>query len=176
GLLVNIPASDDFGMQEMNEAVDFLQEQVHEDANIIVGLVHDSTIKDEVSITVIATGFGDSLNDEEQEGAEMMVNLPVDGPRASADQPLNSLANGVAGVAPVLPDDAELAGPDQHSDFSMEPGEGEATLDLAEDLHGATKLDPAPAADVAPARSESRSLDIPAYLRRWKERAQRPNR
>lgn len=176
GLLVNITASDDFGMQEMNEAVDFLQEQVHEDANIIVGLVHDSTIKDEVSITVIATGFGDSLTDEEQEGADMLVNLPGDGPRASADQPLNSLANGVTGVAPLLADDAELAGPDQHSDFSMEPGEGEAILDQAEDLHGATRLDPAPDTDAAPARSEPRSLDIPAYLRRWKERAQRPNR
>ncbi len=58
----------------------------------------------------------------------------------------------------------------------MEPGEGEATLDQAENQYGAPEIDPAPAMDVAPARSESRSLDIPAYLRRWKERAQRPNR
>ncbi|RMF25824.1 MAG: cell division protein FtsZ, partial [Deltaproteobacteria bacterium] len=51
GVLVNITASADFGMQEMNDAVELIQEQAHEEANIIVGLVHDSSLEDEVRIT-----------------------------------------------------------------------------------------------------------------------------
>ena len=40
-MLVNITASDDFGIQEMNDAIDLIQGQAHEEANIIVGLVHN---------------------------------------------------------------------------------------------------------------------------------------
>jgi cell division protein FtsZ len=63
GVLVNITASEDFGIQEMNDAIDLIQNQAHEDANIIVGLVHDATLDDEVRITVIATGVGDRAID-----------------------------------------------------------------------------------------------------------------
>ena len=42
----------------MNEAATLIQEEAHEDANIIFGSVIDETMGDEVRITVIATGFG----------------------------------------------------------------------------------------------------------------------
>src|SRR5258708_24944589 len=36
-----------------------IQEEAHEDANIIFGAVIDETMTDELRVTVIATGFGD---------------------------------------------------------------------------------------------------------------------
>ena len=41
----------------MNEASTIIQNAAHEDANIIFGAVLDEKMKDEVKITVIATGF-----------------------------------------------------------------------------------------------------------------------
>ena len=37
-----------------------IQEEAHEDANVIWGWVVDETLKDEVRVTVIATGFDES--------------------------------------------------------------------------------------------------------------------
>jgi len=63
GLLINVTASEDFGIHELNEAVGLIQGQAHDDANIIVGLVHDPDLEGEVRVTVIATGFGDRIGD-----------------------------------------------------------------------------------------------------------------
>ena len=42
---------------ETNEAAQLVQEQAHEDANIIFGAVIDDALGDEVRVTVIAAGF-----------------------------------------------------------------------------------------------------------------------
>jgi cell division protein FtsZ len=44
-------------LAEVNEASSIIQSAAHEDANIIFGAVLDEKMKDEVKITVIATGF-----------------------------------------------------------------------------------------------------------------------
>jgi cell division protein FtsZ len=44
-------------LAEVNESLTIIQSAAHEDANIIFGAVHDEKMKDEVKITVIATGF-----------------------------------------------------------------------------------------------------------------------
>jgi cell division protein FtsZ len=63
GVLINITASSDFGIHEMDEAIALIQNESHEDANIIFGLVHDPRLDDEVRITVIATGVGDQMSE-----------------------------------------------------------------------------------------------------------------
>ena len=60
GVLINITGSPDLSLHEVNEAATLIQEQAHEDANIIFGAVIDESISDELRITVIATGFGDA--------------------------------------------------------------------------------------------------------------------
>jgi len=57
GLLINITGSSSLKLAEVNEASTIIQSAAHEDANIIFGAVHDEKMKDEVKITVIATGF-----------------------------------------------------------------------------------------------------------------------
>ena len=46
-------------LYEVTEAASLIQEEAHEDANIIFGAVIDERLADEIRITVIATGFGD---------------------------------------------------------------------------------------------------------------------
>src|SRR3954465_6407173 len=57
GLLINITGSSSLKLAEVNEASSIIQNAAHEDANIIFGAVLDEKMKDEVKITVIATGF-----------------------------------------------------------------------------------------------------------------------
>jgi cell division protein FtsZ len=57
GLLINITGSSTLKLAEVNEASTIIQSAAHEDANIIFGAVHDEKMKDDVKITVIATGF-----------------------------------------------------------------------------------------------------------------------
>ncbi len=59
GILINITGSSSLRLAEVNEASTIIQSAAHEDANIIFGAVLDEKMKDEVKITVIATGFKD---------------------------------------------------------------------------------------------------------------------
>ncbi|OGP30859.1 MAG: cell division protein FtsZ [Deltaproteobacteria bacterium GWA2_57_13] len=63
GVLINITGGPDLSLHEVNEAATMIHEEAHEDANIIFGAVIDERMKDEIRITVIATGFGEKESD-----------------------------------------------------------------------------------------------------------------
>jgi cell division protein FtsZ len=57
GILINVTGSSSLKLAEVNEASTIIQSAAHEDANIIFGAVQDEKMKDDLKITVIATGF-----------------------------------------------------------------------------------------------------------------------
>ncbi|MBA2620865.1 MAG: cell division protein FtsZ [Acidobacteria bacterium] len=57
GALINITGSKDMPLDEIEAAISLIHEEADEDANIIFGTVFDENMKDDVKITVIATGF-----------------------------------------------------------------------------------------------------------------------
>jgi cell division protein FtsZ len=57
GVLINITGGIDMTLFEVHEAASIIQEAADEEANIIFGTVIDSKMRDEVKVTVIATGF-----------------------------------------------------------------------------------------------------------------------
>ncbi|MBK5258550.1 MAG: cell division protein FtsZ [Thermoanaerobaculia bacterium] len=57
GVLINITGGPDMTLFEVHEAASIIQEAADEEANIIFGTVIDPRMKDEVKVTVIATGF-----------------------------------------------------------------------------------------------------------------------
>lgn len=59
GILFNVTGGPDITLHEIHEAAQLIQEAAHEEANIMFGAVVDENMKDEVRVTVIATGFGD---------------------------------------------------------------------------------------------------------------------
>jgi cell division protein FtsZ len=62
GVLVNISGSASMTMDEFDMASKIIHEKVHEDANIIIGLVIDESLGETIKITAIATGFGDRFD------------------------------------------------------------------------------------------------------------------
>jgi len=57
GVLINVTGNQDMTLHEVHEASSLIQEQAHEDAKIIWGLVYDDAMENAMRITVIATGF-----------------------------------------------------------------------------------------------------------------------
>jgi cell division protein FtsZ len=58
GILLNISGPADMGLFEVNEAAEVVTSAADQNANVIFGAVIDESLKDEVRVTVIATGFG----------------------------------------------------------------------------------------------------------------------
>ena len=105
GIIINITGGSNLKIHEVNEATTLIMEAAHEDAEIIFGTVIDESLKDQVKVTVIATGLG-SLNapktvdtvttlktDEVREvvvppapKAEMMTSTPIAAPAADEDE------------------------------------------------------------------------------------------
>ena len=57
GILVNITGGKDLTLHEVDEATSIIFEEAGNDANIIFGAVIDPKLKEEIQVTVIATGF-----------------------------------------------------------------------------------------------------------------------
>jgi|GEM_PF-174335 len=64
GVLLNISGSSSLGLHEISEAASVIYEQADQDANIILGSVIDDTLGEELSVTVIATGFNNPVKNE----------------------------------------------------------------------------------------------------------------
>ncbi|GBC81187.1 Cell division protein FtsZ [bacterium HR10] len=57
GVLINVTGGPDITLHEINQSITLIREIAHEDANILFGAVIDESIRNEMRITVIATGF-----------------------------------------------------------------------------------------------------------------------
>jgi cell division protein FtsZ len=57
GVLINVTGNKDMTLHEVHEASTLIQEQAHDEAKIIWGLVYDDAMENAMRITVIATGF-----------------------------------------------------------------------------------------------------------------------
>ena len=57
GVIINVNASPDIGLDEIDNAASMVTSQASPDANIIWGAAFDESMEDEMSVTVIAAGF-----------------------------------------------------------------------------------------------------------------------
>ena len=88
GVLINITGGPNLSLHEVNEAASLIQEEADEDANIIFGAVIDEGMGDEVRITVIATGFGETADERSKRPAPGAESRPMPGSHASDGRPV----------------------------------------------------------------------------------------
>ncbi len=96
GVLISITGSPDVTLQEINTATTTVYESADENANIIFGLVIDPALKDEMRVTIIATGFPDETRryPTPHHRAEKLVSPKTD---IDLDTKLKSMFNGSDG-------------------------------------------------------------------------------
>lgn len=58
GILVNITAGENLSLGEFSEVGDTIEEFASDDATVVIGTVIDPSLKDEIHVTVVATGLG----------------------------------------------------------------------------------------------------------------------
>ena len=63
GILVNITASKDIGLEEIDIASAMITSEASPDANVIWGVAFDPDLEDKMKITIIATGFENKAED-----------------------------------------------------------------------------------------------------------------
>ena len=81
GVIINITSSPDIGLEDVETAASMITQSAHPDANIIWGTAFDERLSDEMSITVVATGFESTPEVDEP------IQAHVDAKRAAAAQP-----------------------------------------------------------------------------------------
>ena len=90
GILFNVTGGPDLTLYDVNQAAAIIKETAHPDVNLIFGAVIDTNMKDEVRITVIATGFertGAPRRISEQPASDARerstpLNIPVSVPKS----------------------------------------------------------------------------------------------
>jgi len=160
GILINITGGYDMTLKEINEAASLIEEAADEDAHIIFGNVIDEDMRDEIKVTVIATGFPSAVSEIESSSRRKETAVPV---RAS-QRDLRTTVNGMPAA-----------------------DEAAAAADIEEEV-AAAKAPVAPAADDRRAsfiRSQSGSvrqvggglspteeeqMDVPTFLRQPRRR------
>src|ERR1700686_8767 len=83
GVLINVTGGSDMTLFEVHEAASIIQEAADEEANIIFGTVIDPKMKDEVKVTVIATGFDAATKGLLNTRGEQLSHRPAAAPPAS---------------------------------------------------------------------------------------------
>jgi cell division protein FtsZ len=142
GILINITGSSSLKLAEVNEASTIIQSAAHEDANIIFGAVMNEQMKDEVKITVIATGF------------------KTDNPQRR-ERTLNAATAGIASTrgtfVPTTPTPAPSV------TVTSVPADCAAAVVAAQ--HDALSMLP----EMPPPPPEEEDLDVPAFIRKRAE-------
>ncbi|MBI4363415.1 MAG: cell division protein FtsZ [Candidatus Doudnabacteria bacterium] len=91
GVLFNVYGSKDLGMFEVDEAAKFITKAVDPDAKIIFGAVIDEEMDEEVKITVIATGFDQTMRKTEpvarmEEPIRSEIKKPIFAPKVIEEE------------------------------------------------------------------------------------------
>ena len=113
GILVNITAGMDLSLGEFTEVGDTIEEFASGDATVVVGTVIDPELSDELRVTVVATGLGNTASRAEPAPTKVVVDNTrgSDGKPnyAALDKPTVMRANKTAGgrAATAQEDDLE---------------------------------------------------------------------
>jgi cell division protein FtsZ len=150
GVLFNITGGPSLGLFEIDEAAEIIKQTADPEANIIFGTVIDERMGDDISITVIATGF-DASRKRERDGARTSTSLPVEvtsGLRVARErEEERDYEQRQPAAIPVMPESDGLP-----AAASVQPRNGVDRNDRYEQRRG-------PATEIE-------DLDIPAFLRR----------
>lgn len=113
-VLLNITGGPSLGLLEINEAAEIVAREADEDANIIFGAVIDETIKDEIRITVIATGFEDVIKKAAQDAKPEPAVVQEEAPAVSEAPAVQEAAAPVQNVV-------KSSGGNESGEFEIPP-------------------------------------------------------
>ncbi len=86
GILINITASPDIGLEEIETAAALISDEAHPDAQVIWGVAFDDSLEDTMTITVVATGFEGEKKDSRKDSAKAAATATKTGDENVAEE------------------------------------------------------------------------------------------
>jgi cell division protein FtsZ len=86
GVVFNISGGPNLSLTEVNQAAKLIYSTVEADANVIFGALIDDTLEDNISITVLATGFKTRGEEFEMYAESVAPSVAPEEPRATPRQ------------------------------------------------------------------------------------------
>jgi len=154
GILFNVTGGSDLGLFEVNEAAEVIKEAADPEANIIFGTVIDDRMRDEVKVTVIATGFDGTRK-------------PKPGPRAAASEAAVGLESSLDEKSRELLAEIERER-GERSPFAVTPSSEPLPVEPEpSEVSRSRDREPVPSRPTSLERPEygETDLDIPSFLR-----------
>ena len=142
GILFTIVGGPNLAMHEVNESAKVITSSADEDAKIIFGAVIDEKLKDEIKITVVATGF---------DGRQIGVSESVSGDRPYMPSSFISQE-----------EDASSVAQEKKKDLSAQAGKKKSKISSLK----AAQAEPAKQKGEEGAEEEDEELGIPAFIRK----------
>lgn len=102
-VLLNITGGSEFSLVDMGEVSSIVRDMVSEEANIIVGTAMDETLKDEIKVTLIATGLDGSLKRGKKDSGNDLKRIT---PKFVTDRKSSSSSSSYTSSVSDLGDDA----------------------------------------------------------------------
>ncbi len=156
GVLINIVGGPDMKMKEIQEAASLVQEQAHEDANIIFGASIDESLGENVKVTVIATGFDAAQRAQEHEIAAASMDRPKPtsyaSPQTIPSQQLRALASQSSTTARPAPRETLVSRESTRAAHTAEARQSQPRLPMRERAQSFPELD--------------HDWDVPAFSRK----------
>lgn len=188
GLLINIMASGNLSLHDVNEACSLIRSATaNDDVQVNFGVVMSESLGDEVKMTVIATGFerdGIPIPERPQQSVAAAASVGGGVPFLSAPPPQINPPSYYSGPAASLPEAEPVDEPMESIDEEIdnlfhEPEAAEPSRAMHSAVPGSHYVPsapppppppPSPAPSAAPPVEDSYNadLDIPAFLRRGK--------
>ena len=98
GILVNITASADLGIQEFHSVGESIGEFASENALVVMGTALDESVGEEIRVTVVATGLGQAEESSAKQKVRLVSAEPAPAPSSTpAPAPEDAPAGGVSG-------------------------------------------------------------------------------
>ena len=105
GVLISITGSEDMTLEDVESAANLVQEAAHPEANIIFGASFDSSLQDEIHVTVIATGFseGQGATAYQEYKPKTVSSMPIFSAPAAEEPAAKAPAAAPAEEEPIMP-------------------------------------------------------------------------
>lgn len=162
-VIINVMGSTDVTLDEVNEAVDLVKEVVHPGANIIFGADIRDTLNEEAIITVIATGFDKTYN--QQATTPQQQQQPQVAPQPRANTPTD-LWGRLSGEQKPAPQPKPQPQP-MYSDYGYRPAQMPQPQQPVEPQK--------PTSNIPNSRVGVDDSDFPEFLKRLNDKYKRGN-
>jgi cell division protein FtsZ len=101
GLIINVSATyESLTLSEYTEVSALIQSKVDDEANVVLGVLHDETLGDELRVTVIATGLGNVVSKNKPLGLGEEARSPLKIATTTQEVPATAVAPAPANPRP----------------------------------------------------------------------------